>query len=100
MLSGSNGIMGAADTVWLIERGEKKDGKTAACLHITGRDVNVDDLKLEFNAQTCIWKSLGSIEGCEADWFLRSVTCWTTAQTVCGTARLRILCWRDTPRGG
>ena len=67
MISGSNGIMGAADTVWLIERGEKKDGKTAACLHITGRDVNVDDLKLEFNAQTCIWKSLGSIEDCEAE---------------------------------
>lgn len=67
MISGSNGIMGAADTAWLIERGEKKDGKTAARLHITGRDVNVNDLKLEFNAQTCIWENLGSAEDCEAE---------------------------------
>lgn len=64
-ISGTNGIMGAADTAWLIERGEKKNGKTTACLRITGRDVVADDLKLEFNAQTCIWESLGRAEDCE-----------------------------------
>lgn len=64
-ISGSNGIMGAADTAWLIEKKKEKDGKTTTCLHITGRDVYSVDLKLEFDSQTCVWKNLGRAEDCE-----------------------------------
>jgi hypothetical protein len=45
-ISGSNGLMGAADTVILIER-DRETGE--ATIHITGRDVWGDDFVMQFN---------------------------------------------------
>lgn len=61
MISGTNGIMGAADTIWTITKNKRADGE--AVLHITGRDVPQSDTAIKFNKETWMWDSLGS-----ADW--------------------------------
>lgn len=45
-ISGSNGLMGGVDTVWLIEREDRSSGTST--LNITGRDVEAEEYELEF----------------------------------------------------
>ena len=52
-ISGSNGLMGAADTIWLLQR--QRMSPTAR-LQVTGRDVESRALTLEFN--DCVWDLL------------------------------------------
>lgn len=61
MISGTNGIMGAADTIWTITKDKRTDGE--ATLHITGRDVKQSDTVIRFDNQSCRWQSMG-----DADW--------------------------------
>lgn len=61
MISGTNGIMGAADTVWTITK--KSRNAEEATLHITGRDVAQSDTVLRFDKETWRWKAVGA-----ADW--------------------------------
>lgn len=60
MISGTNGIMGAADTIWTIT---KKRADQEATLHITGRDVPQSDTIIRFDKDVWKWKAVGS-----ADW--------------------------------
>ena len=53
LLSGSTGIIGAADTIWLLQR--QRMSPTAR-LQVTGRDVESRALTLEFN--DCVWDLL------------------------------------------
>lgn len=53
---GSTAIVGAADTVMVLQR---RALESAAVLHITGRDVEEQQLALEFVADTCIWRVIG-----------------------------------------
>ena len=62
-ISGTNAIMGAADTILVIEKNNRYlhnicDTK----LHITGRDVESEDINLEFDLINCEWKSIGNEE--------------------------------------
>ena len=57
-ISGTNGIMGAADTALILDLTDK-DIKEFT-LHITGRDVEPDDLILQFNEGQ--WRCLGNAE--------------------------------------
>lgn len=57
-ISGSNGIAGSADTQWVISRQKRMTAE--ADLHITGRDVNAETLRLEFSSDTCRWTKLGT----------------------------------------
>ena len=52
-ISGSTGIIGAADTIWLLQR--QRMSPTAR-LQVTGRDVESRALTLEFN--DCVWDLL------------------------------------------
>ena len=52
-ISGSTGLMGAADTIWLLQR--QRMSPTAR-LQVTGRDVESRVLTLEFNG--CLWDLL------------------------------------------
>lgn len=52
-ISGSTGLMGAADTIWLLQR--QRMSPTAR-LQVTGRDVESRALTLEFN--DCVWDLL------------------------------------------
>ena len=49
-ISGSNGLMGAADTIWLLQRQRMSD---TARLLVTGRDM--DSCTLHLQTRDCIW---------------------------------------------
>lgn len=61
MISGTNGIMGAADTIWTITKAHRADEE--ATLHITGRDVAQSDTVMRFDKGSWTWKPVG-----EAGW--------------------------------
>lgn len=61
MISGTNGIMGAADTIWTITKDNRTDD--SAVLHITGRDVAQSDTVIHFDKSTWKWGAVG-----EAGW--------------------------------
>ena len=50
-ISGSNGLMGAADTIWLLQRQRMSN---AARLLVTGRDM--DSRTLHLQSEGCIWE--------------------------------------------
>lgn len=52
-ISGSNGLMGAADTIWLLQR--QRMSATAKLL-ITGRDM--DSRTLHLQSEDCVWQML------------------------------------------
>ena len=62
MISGTNGIMGAADTTMVLTK--EKRGDSNATFSVVGRDVESSDTILQFNKDTCYWENLG-----DADWF-------------------------------
>ena len=62
MISGTNGIMGAADTTMVLTK--EKRGDSNATLSVVGRDIESSDTVLRFNKDTCYWENLG-----DADWF-------------------------------
>jgi hypothetical protein len=57
-VSGSFGLVGAADTIIVIERRSQ-----GTVLDVRGRDVESAELAIEFNKQTCRWTLLGSAAG-------------------------------------
>lgn len=64
MVSGTNGIMGAADTTLVITK-KARDDKDAV-LHITGRDVQQCELSICFDKEACRWMPLGETGMLEA----------------------------------
>ena len=58
MINGSTGIMGAADTIFIIYKKRRQDKH--ATLHMTGRDISDDELTIHFNEQNYIWEVVGS----------------------------------------
>lgn len=61
-ISGTNGLMGAADTALVLTK--EKRGDENATLSVVGRDVESSDTVLRFNRNSCRWENLG-----DADWF-------------------------------
>lgn len=53
-ISGTNGIFGAADTAFVMTRGERADEVTT--LSSTGRDVLAEDCEMRFNKTTFRWE--------------------------------------------
>lgn len=54
-LSGSTGLTGAADGVLIL----KKSGTTGGVLHTTGRDIEQQELALEFDTHNLTWRYIG-----------------------------------------
>ena len=52
-LSGTTGISGAADAVFVLEKDDRR--QSGARLICTGRDVEDRELGLQFNKETCTW---------------------------------------------
>lgn len=52
LLSGTTGLSGAADAVWILKR---ERGTADAALYATGRDFEEQELALEFNRETTSW---------------------------------------------
>lgn len=63
LISGSTGIMGVADTIWVITKESRKSEK--ATLHVTGRDVLQEGIVLRFDKETYRWQALGDRETVE-----------------------------------
>lgn len=59
-ISGTNGIMGAADTSLVLSRQKRTDTETT--LSVTGRDVDSEDLIVKFNKDSCRWTVEGTTE--------------------------------------
>ena len=57
MISGTNGIMGAADTTIVLTKDNRNDNQ--ATMSITGRDVESEELTIQFDKQFCRWENLG-----------------------------------------
>jgi len=57
MISGTNAIMGAADTIWTITKAKRDDEE--ATLHITGRDVEQTDTVIRFDKTIWRWEPVG-----------------------------------------
>lgn len=55
-VSGTLGLTGAADTVWVLNR-SRREGE--AVLHVTGRDVDDQELALAWNGTAGLWSLLG-----------------------------------------
>jgi len=53
-ISGTNGLLGAADGAFVLEKKKRTDNK--AVLSISGRDQQDQKLHLEFNREKCIWE--------------------------------------------
>ncbi len=59
-ISGSMGLMGAADTLWILSRKKRTDTNTTFSL--TGRDIENIELVLEFDPTSNKWELLGNVE--------------------------------------
>lgn len=53
-ISGTNGLLGAADGAFVLEKKKRTDNK--AVLSVSGRDQQDQKLHLEFNRERCIWE--------------------------------------------
>lgn len=53
ILSGTTGIRGAADAVFVMERKERS--QNTALMICTGRDVEHRELELRFSKERCVW---------------------------------------------
>lgn len=60
---GSSGIMGALDVAWSIKA---KRSDNSAVLHITGRDIESQEIEMTFNRDTFKWERLGTPEEMQA----------------------------------
>jgi len=56
MVSGSTGIIGAVDSLYVLEKDSRTDNK--AKLYVTGRDIEDMQLLLEFDRTDSVWRSL------------------------------------------
>lgn len=63
-LSGSVGVMGALDCAWVITKDDRYSME--GTLHITGRDMESQKLKIRFNKKSFQWEYIGTEEDIEA----------------------------------
>lgn len=54
MISGTNGLLGAADGAIILQKKKRTDN--AAVMQVVGRDQPDQELKLEFNREKCLWE--------------------------------------------
>lgn len=63
-MSGSSGLLGAADVCWMIRRESRDD--TLSILKTTGRDIPSLELTISFNNQSFLWEFKGTAEEVKA----------------------------------
>ena len=54
MISGTNGLLGAADGAFVMQKEKRTDNK--AVLEVAGRDQQDQKLWLNFNRERCVWE--------------------------------------------
>jgi len=63
MVSGSTGIIGAVDSVYVLEKENRTSNK--AKLHVTGRDIEDMQISLEFDREETVWRFVSFLNGNE-----------------------------------
>ena len=58
MISGTNGLLGAADGAFIVQKEKRTDNK--AIMEIAGRDQTDQKLHLNFNREQCVWEMVKS----------------------------------------
>lgn len=53
-ISGTTGLVGAADATWVLEKRKRASGN--ATLFCTGRDIENREMEFSFDRDTCTWK--------------------------------------------
>jgi len=61
MVSGSVGITGAVDSMYVLEKEKRAENK--ATLHVTGRDIEDRQLLLEFDREMTMWRFVSYLSG-------------------------------------
>ncbi len=61
MVSGSVGIIGAVDSMYVLEKDKRTENK--AILHVTGRDIEDMQLSLAFDREKTVWQFLSYLSG-------------------------------------
>lgn len=61
MVSGSVGIVGAVDSMYVLEKDKRTENK--ATLHVTGRDIEDMQLLLEFDRDMTVWRFVSYLSG-------------------------------------
>ena len=79
-ISGTNGISGAADSMWVLYK--EKRGDETATLNIVGRDVEERKLVLRFNKQSFVWENMGDADEIAAQQAQSSYQNDTTVRTI------------------
>jgi len=82
-LNASSGLAAASDTLLLLDG---KRGESSATLRMTGRDVETQDIHLEWNKQAWIWTAEGSAE--EFDREREREAVWAVLDRLQGTAKV------------
>ena len=59
-ISGTNAIMGACDTIFVLDKEKRTDTDTK--FSITGRDVDEKEYVMIFDKKTCYWNLIGDYE--------------------------------------
>ena len=59
-LSGTQGIAGAVDTIWVLVKDKRYDNE--ATLYTTSRDVGQGAFTIRFDQDTCRWEYLGTAD--------------------------------------
>lgn len=59
-ISGTNGLTGAADTMLVMTKAKRNEETTT--LAVTGRDVEMQELILQFDKNSCLWQNLGDAD--------------------------------------
>ncbi len=54
MISGTNGLLGAADGAFIMQKEKRTENK--AILEVAGRDQQDQRLQLDFNREQCVWE--------------------------------------------
>ncbi len=65
MISGSNGLLGAADGAFLLTKGNRCS--TSTFLHVTGRDQADQIMQLKFSRENYLWKLEGYVNEMEGE---------------------------------
>lgn len=56
MISGTNGLLGAADGAFIMQKKKRVEKKATLC--VVGRDQQDQELSLEFDQEHCLWRLL------------------------------------------
>lgn len=70
-ISGTQGLTGAADTMFVLSKENREDENTK--LSITGRDIEMQDYRMNFNKECCRWHILGASDEMEGPLIMLSL---------------------------